>query len=137
MSRVACRDFWRLVAEGFSSEQAAQAVGVSAAVGARWFRQGGGMAPMSLAEPAGRYLSLDEREEIAVLHAKGEGMRSIARAIGRSAATVSRELRRNAATRGGAVVYRASVAQWKAEQAARRPKGDEAGLQPASWPVRR
>ena len=122
VSRVACRDFWRLVAEGFSSEQAAQAVGVSAAVGARWFRQGGGMAPMSLAEPAGRYLSLDEREEIAVLHAKGEGVRSIARAIGRSAATVSRELRRNAATRGGAVVYGASVAQWKAEQAARRPK---------------
>ena len=36
--------------------------------------------------------------------------------------TISRELRRNAATRGGKLDYRASVAQWKAELAARRPK---------------
>src|SRR4029453_13838540 len=35
---------------------------------------------------------------------------------------ISRELRRNAATRGGRLEYRASVAQWKAERAARRPK---------------
>ena len=33
-----------------------------------------------------------------------------------------RELRRNAATRGGKLDYRASVAQWKAELVARRPK---------------
>jgi len=33
-----------------------------------------------------------------------------------------RELRRNAATRGGRLDYRASVAQWKAELVARRPK---------------
>ena len=37
-------------------------------------------------------------------------------------ATISRELRRNAATRGGKPEYRASVAQWKAQTAARRPK---------------
>jgi hypothetical protein len=36
--------------------------------------------------------------------------------------TISRELRRNAATRGGKLDYRASVAQWKAELVARRPK---------------
>ena len=36
--------------------------------------------------------------------------------------TIGRELRRNAATRGGKLVYRASVAQWKAELVARRPK---------------
>ncbi len=43
-------------------------------------------------------------------------MREIARAIGHDPATVSRELRRNAATRGGKLQqYRASVAQWKAE----------------------
>ncbi|MEE1810884.1 IS30 family transposase, partial [Streptomyces sp. BE133] len=36
--------------------------------------------------------------------------------------TISRELRRNAATRGGQLDYRASIAQWKAELAARRPK---------------
>ncbi len=42
-------------------------------------------------------------------------MREIARRIGRSPSTVSRELTRNAATRGGKLEYRASVAQWKAE----------------------
>jgi hypothetical protein len=36
--------------------------------------------------------------------------------------TISRELHRNAATRGGKLDYRASVAQWKAELLARRPK---------------
>lgn len=46
------------------------------------------------------------------------------RSPARSAATrtVSRELRRNAATRSGKKVYRAVVAQWKAQQAAKRPK---------------
>jgi hypothetical protein len=33
--------------------------------------------------------------------------------------TISRELRRNAATRGGKPAYRATVAQWKAQTAAR------------------
>ena len=42
--------------------------------------------------------------------------------MGRSASTISRELRRNAATRGGKLHYRASTAQWKAERQARRPK---------------
>src|SRR5699024_9775613 len=36
--------------------------------------------------------------------------------------TISRELRRNAATRGGRLDYRASVAQWKSEVFAKRPK---------------
>ncbi len=49
-------------------------------------------------------------------------MREIARRIGRDPGTVSRELRRNAATRSGKQVYRAVVAQWKAQQAAKRPK---------------
>lgn len=48
--------------------------------------------------------------------------REIARAIGRDPGTISRELRRNAATRGGKLQYRASVAQWKADIPARRPK---------------
>jgi IS30 family transposase len=38
---------------------------------------------------------------------------------------VSRELRRNAGTRGGRLEYRASIAQWKAELMARRPKPTE------------
>lgn len=49
-------------------------------------------------------------------------MREIARRIGRDPGTVSGELRRNAATRSGKPEYRALVAQWKAQQAAKRPK---------------
>lgn len=116
------REFWRGIARGLSSDDAAVAVGVSAPVGSRWFRQGGGMPPLSLAEPSGRYLSFVDREEIALLRAQHHGVREIARQLGRDPATISRELRRNAATRSGEVVYRASVAQWKAEMAAKRPK---------------
>jgi IS30 family transposase len=67
-------------------------------------------------------LSFAERDEIALLRVQGGGVRSIARQIGRSPSTVSRELRRNAATRCGKLEYRASVAQWKADLVARRPK---------------
>ncbi|MBF6303014.1 IS30 family transposase [Nocardia amamiensis] len=80
------------------------------------------MSPYSWSPPGGRYLSFAEREEIALLRVQGEGVRQIARALGRSPSTISRELRRNAATRGGKLDYRASVAQWKAELFARRPK---------------
>ncbi|XJV90348.1 IS30 family transposase [Glutamicibacter creatinolyticus] len=116
------REFWKAVAMGVTSEDAASAVGVSPAVGARWFRQGGGMPTITLAEPGGRYLTFEEREEIALLRAQQKGVREIARELGRDPGTISRELRRNAATRGGKLEYRASVAQWKAELMARRPK---------------
>ena len=121
-SRAVERAFWRLIAEGLSSEDAAAAVGVSTPVGSRWFRHAGGMSPICLAEPTGRYLSFAEREEIAIMVAQGHGVREIARQIGRDPSTISRELRRNAATRSDQRVYRASVAQWKAQQAAKRPK---------------
>ena len=71
---------------------------------------------------SGRYLSFAEREEIAMLRAGGAGVREIARRLGRSPSTISRELRRNAATRGGGLEYRATTAQWHADQRARRPK---------------
>src|SRR5438105_4915867 len=114
--------FWLAIAGGCSSEEAAAAAGVSQAVGSRWFRDGGGMPPISLAPLSGRYLSFAEREEIALLRAQGCGVREIARQLGRSPSTISRELRRNAATRGGGLEYRASNAQWHADRRARRPK---------------
>jgi len=116
------RAFWVEVARGLSSENAATVVGVSQAVGARWFRHRGGMSPFTLAPLTGRYLSFAEREDIALLRVQGTNVRGIARAMGRSASTISRELRRNAATRGGKLEYRASVAQWKSELVAQRPK---------------
>jgi DNA-binding CsgD family transcriptional regulator len=121
-SRAVQREFWRLIAGGMTTVEAAESVGVSWPVGARWFRHAGGMPPLSLAEPTGRYLSFTDREEIAVLRAQDIGVRQIARRLGRDPGTISRELRRNAATRSGKRVYRALVAQWKAQQAAKRPK---------------
>ncbi|HXL44641.1 MAG TPA: IS30 family transposase [Gaiellaceae bacterium] len=114
--------FWRAIAAGCSSEDAAAAAGVSQAVGSRWFRDGGGMPPISLAPLSGRYLSFAEREEIAILHAQQVGVRRIARRLGRSASTISRELRRNASTRSHSLAYRATTAQWHAERRASRPK---------------
>jgi hypothetical protein len=58
--------FWEAIARGVSSEDAAAVAGVSQAVGSRWFRQAGGMPPITLAPLSGRYLSFAEREEIAL-----------------------------------------------------------------------
>jgi IS30 family transposase len=116
------RAFWRLIRQGERTEDAAVEVGVSVPVASRWFRHAGGMPPLILVEPSGRYLSFREREEIALLRAQGRGVRAIARELDRDPGTISRELRRNAATRGGKPQYRATVAQWKAQTAARRPK---------------
>jgi IS30 family transposase len=123
--RLEKQAFWRLIAQGLSSEDAAVACGVSMPLGPRWFRDAGGMPLISLDPPSGRYLSFAEREEIALLKAAGCGVREIARRVGRAASTISRELRRNAATRGGRLDYRASVAQWHADRAARRPKASK------------
>jgi IS30 family transposase len=79
------------------------------------------LAPMS-PQLTGRFLTFSEREEIAILLAKGLGIRAIARNLGRSPSTISREIRRNAATRSGKFDYRASAAQWHAERAAQRPR---------------
>lgn len=116
------RLFWIEIAKGSLPAAAAIAVGASQPVGQRWFHNAGGMPPFDLTPLSGRYLSFVEREEIALLKAQGAGVRQIARAIGRDPSTVSRELRRNAATRGFKSEYRASVAQWKAELTAKRPK---------------
>jgi IS30 family transposase len=49
----------------------------------------------------GTHLELEERERLAALKAEGLSLRAIARALGRAASTVSRELRRNALPKGG------------------------------------
>ena len=89
------RPFWQAIADGCSSEDAAQRAGVSPAVGVRWFRERGGMPPSHLAPsspPAsGRYLSLVEREQIALLRARSEAVREIARQLRRAPSTISGE----------------------------------------------
>ena len=120
------RRFWAAIAAGTASEDAAVGVGVPQAVGTRWFRKAGGMPPsmfgLSAKPLCGRYLSFAEREEITLLRVQGYSMQEVARRLGRVASTISRELRRNAATRSGGLAYRATTAQWHAERAARRPK---------------
>src|SRR6476660_9150737 len=49
----------------------------------------------------GTHLGLEERERLAALKAEGLSLGAIARALGRAASTVSRELRRNALPKGG------------------------------------
>ena len=58
------RAFWREIATGLTSEEAAIAVGASQAAGSRWFRERGGMASLTLAPLSERYVSFQQREEI-------------------------------------------------------------------------
>jgi len=54
--------FWEAMARGLSSDDAAAEVGMASAVGTRWFREAGGMPPLTLTPVSGRYLSFAERE---------------------------------------------------------------------------
>jgi IS30 family transposase len=125
------RAFWRGIAGGLFSEEAARRVGVNRSTGVRWFREAGGMSPISLVEPPakGRYLSLAEREEIAVGIAAGQTPAAIAVRIGRHKTTVGREIARNGVARWPAG-YRAGTAQAKAESRARRPKTGKLAASP-------
>ncbi len=118
--------FWAAIARGWYPERAVQEARVSWVVGSRWFRHAGGMPPTRFAPSAPplsrRYLSFAEREDLALLNAQGHGVRECARRMGRAPSTISRELRRNAARRGGQLAYKATTAQWHADRAAQRPK---------------
>jgi IS30 family transposase len=118
------REFWAAVRSGMVVAEAAASVGVSITVAWRWFRHVGGVMPESFpadkSADGARRLSFQEREEIACRWAADEGVRAIARALGRSPSTMSRELRRGTVRRKSG--YRASVAQTLADQRARRPK---------------
>ena len=81
--------FWAAIGRGASSEDAAAGIGVSPAVGTRWFRHAGGVAPKLPPVVSGRYLSFAEREEVAILCAQGHGVREIARRLARAASTLS------------------------------------------------
>ena len=114
--------FWKAIKSGLTTEKSSISAGFASAVGARMFRQYGGVTPKLKDELSGRFLSFKEREEIAVLLAGGMAGREIARELDRSPSTISRELRRNASTRSGQMAYRAITAQWHAERKAKRPK---------------
>ena len=112
------RRFWQGIRAGSSLEEAAAGAGTSRSWAVGVFDKAGGVNPVPVAEPVGRYLSLAEREELMRLDAAGLGVRAIARALGRDPATISRDLRRSSGTRG----YGASVAQARAVEGRRRPR---------------
>lgn len=109
------RGFWQAVRAGLGPAEAAASVGASWSWGKRVLEEAGGVNPVPVADPVGRYLSHAEREEIMGLDAAGLGVRAIARAVGRDPATISRELKRGATKRG----YRASTGQRRADRARR------------------
>jgi IS30 family transposase len=113
--------FMELRARGWSVRAAAREVGVSRSSGTNWarghkvYRNGvvvGFVAPvdrLAVRQISSRYLSQDERIEIADLRQCGLNLRAIARRLGRAPSTISRELRRNAvAGRGYQPVRRSS-----------------------------
>lgn len=100
--------FMELRARGWSIRAAAREVGVSRSSGANWarghkaYRNGvvvGFVAPLdrpAVRQISSRYLSQDERIEIADLRQSGLSLRAIASRLERAPSTISRELRRNA-----------------------------------------
>jgi IS30 family transposase len=104
--------FTELRSRGWSILAAAREVGVSRTTGNNWSRgyktyrhgQVTGVVPaldrLAVREISPRFLSQDERIEIADLRHAGLSVRQIADRLGRAPSTISRELRRNASGSG-------------------------------------
>src|SRR3954468_17360003 len=111
---------------GSAFSQACEAVGVDRRQGYRWRRASGGQPPAAPRVVSTRYLSLEDRLQIADLHLAGASMRAIAAQLGRAPSTISRELRRNGPVRVAERTRRARDAPYaahkRAGQRARRPK---------------
>jgi len=124
-----------LVAQGVSTTQACRIVGVNRKTGHRW-RFGRRTQPrdgqersLPPASPStevtspGRYLTSDERIQIADLDREGLSVRAIAAELDRAPSTISRERRRNATVDPrGKAHYRPHAAQARAESRKPRPK---------------
>lgn len=112
------RRFFELIREGVSGQAASLAVGVSPSCGSLWFIDAGRVniieRPIS-----GRYLSQDDRIEIADGLAVGDSVKSIAARIGKSYQTVYREIARNSKSDGR---YQPWFAHNQAHLRRRRPK---------------
>jgi transposase, IS30 family len=111
--------FWDGVRSGLGVQEAGAAAGVGPVKAFAWFKQAGGVKSNGPRPAGGRYLSVGEREEIAVGLAAGESQAEIAVRLGRSPSTISREIRRNSRGRKS---YRALAAQGHAQHRAARPK---------------
>ncbi len=108
---------WDRWAKGDSLQQIAQMFDRHHPSIANIFSKTGGIRPAQRCRSE-RSLTLSEREEISRSIVHGQSIRSIAKRLGRSPSTVSRELARN----GGRETYRANTADQAAWDRAIRPK---------------
>jgi IS30 family transposase len=118
--------FFEGLRAGLGNAEAAAAAGISKNAGWGLLVRAGGVKGNGPCRGLGRYLSLAEREEVAVGLARGEPVRRIAARLGRSPSTVSREVARN----GGRGPYRALAAQAQADWRAARPKAAKLAVNP-------
>ncbi len=119
-------EIWRRWREGQSFSLIGRALGAPMQSARRFLYQSGGvrLAPQQRSE---WHLSDSEREEISRGIAAGESARQLARRLGRSPSTVSREIARN----GGRDRYRAASADAAAYARGRRPKQAKLAQRPA------
>jgi IS30 family transposase len=112
------RQYFELIRTGISGSVAAQAVGVSLSCGSLWFIDAGSVrfvdTPIS-----SRYLTQDDRIEIADGLHRGERVKDIAERIGKTYQSVYREIARNRKPDG---TYQPWHAHGQAYQRRRRPK---------------
>jgi IS30 family transposase len=112
------KQYFDLVRSGFRGAEAARRVGVSLSCGSVWFVDAGRVSFVEKPISA-RYLSQDDRIEIADAIARDEPVKTIAVRIGKSYQTVYRELARNRKPDGG---YQPWFAHNQAYLRRRRPK---------------
>ena len=129
-SVVVRREAFDLLGEGMPLEQVSRVLGVSSTSLKEWRAAVGGVIRHRPQE-SGRYLSRNERYEIARLHDEGYGVRGIAARLGRVPSTISRELRRAMppvaasgkwAARGQGLGYQPEAAHQAALLARARPR---------------
>jgi transposase, IS30 family len=118
-----------LVASGVPAYKAAGIAGVSVSFAYGLVRKMGGVHQVPDQPCSGRYLSREERWEIARLRESGLSIRQAAARMGRSPSSVSRELRRNAGP--GAGGYQPERAHRLARERQRRPKLPKISRSPA------
>jgi IS30 family transposase len=124
-------EYWQLILAGVGTVEACKLVGIGRKTGYRWRAERGGFPPLRRIERerSDRYLSLLERQRIATLRRQGLSMREIARRLGRSPSTISRELRRNCAPHdvGG---YDGDLAHSRARERSEGPRGGRLATEP-------
>ena len=125
MTQQEIDEIWDLVMSGKTFGRVGRQLGRHFGVVAGLVARTGGVRPPKRSRAAVR-MSLQDREDIAAGVAAGESARAIARRLGRSPSTISRELARN----GGRRKYRPSTAENATWARAARPKPSKLALNP-------